>query len=133
MSVFACRAWVAGRNRFLKHYLKCAEVYFFSNGEFKSLNTAIALPRLFFANPVAIRYRKFRRRSPHKRLLASALLCSTSGRARPASMATYQALVAIRFSRTDKNEAEHMALELMGRAGYDPRAAVTLWQKIINV
>ena len=44
----------------------------------------------------------------------------------------YQALIATRFSRTDENEADRMGLELMARAGYDPRAGVTLWQKMIN-
>lgn len=44
----------------------------------------------------------------------------------------YQALVATRFSRTDENEADRMGLELTARGGYDPRAGVTLWQKMIN-
>jgi predicted Zn-dependent protease len=46
--------------------------------------------------------------------------------------AGYQALIATRFSRTDENEADRMGLELMARAGYDPRAGVTLWQKMLN-
>jgi predicted Zn-dependent protease len=46
--------------------------------------------------------------------------------------AGYQALIATRFSRTDENEADRMGLELMARAGYDPRTGVTLWQKMIN-
>src|SRR3990172_8087390 len=44
----------------------------------------------------------------------------------------YQALIATRFSRTDENEADRIGLELTARAGYDPRAGVTLWQKMIN-
>jgi predicted Zn-dependent protease len=44
----------------------------------------------------------------------------------------YQALVATRFSRTDEDEADRMGLELMARGGYDPRAGVSLWQKMIK-
>jgi predicted Zn-dependent protease len=43
----------------------------------------------------------------------------------------YQALVATRFSRTDEAEADRMGLELAARAGYDPHAGVTLWQKMM--
>lgn len=44
----------------------------------------------------------------------------------------YQSLIATRFSRTDENEADQMGLELSARAGYDPRAGVTLWQKMLK-
>ncbi len=44
----------------------------------------------------------------------------------------YEALVATKFSRTDETEADRIGLELAARAGHDPRAGVTLWQKMIN-
>lgn len=46
--------------------------------------------------------------------------------------AGYQALVATRFSRNDEAEADRIGLELAARAGYDPRAGVTLWKKMMS-
>jgi predicted Zn-dependent protease len=44
----------------------------------------------------------------------------------------YQALLATRFSRTHESEADRVGLELTARAGYDPRAGITMWEKMIN-
>src|SRR3970282_1139272 len=60
--------------------------------------------------------------------LAAALRGLGQGSADMAGVA-YQALIATRFSRTDENEADRIGLELTARAGYDPRAGGTLWQK----
>jgi len=46
--------------------------------------------------------------------------------------AGYESLIATRFSRADETEADRIGLELTARAGYDPRAGVALWQKMMN-
>ena len=62
--------------------------------------------------------------------LGSALLGLGQGSAQLAN-AGYDALIATRFSRTDEDEADRIGLELTARAGYDPHAGVTLWQKML--
>jgi len=63
--------------------------------------------------------------------VGAALLGLGSGSAGLASTA-YQALIATRFSRVDESEADRIGLELTARAGYDPRAGIALWQKMMK-
>jgi predicted Zn-dependent protease len=39
-------------------------------------------------------------------------------------------LLALKFNRDDERDADLVGLELAARAGYDPAAAITLWQKM---
>ncbi len=61
----------------------------------------------------------------------AAVLGANTGAADIATVG-YQALIATRFSRTDETEADQIGLELSARAGYDPRAGLTLWKKMMG-
>ncbi|RZL92900.1 MAG: M48 family peptidase [Variovorax sp.] len=39
-------------------------------------------------------------------------------------------LITLKFSRNDETDADLVGLELAARAGYDPKASVTLWKKM---
>ncbi|AGW88563.1 M48 family metallopeptidase [Cupriavidus necator] len=42
-------------------------------------------------------------------------------------------LLTLRFSRADESEADLIGMDVAARAGFDPRAAITLWQKMGKV
>lgn len=61
--------------------------------------------------------------------IAGALLGVGGGGMDMAGMA-YQVMFELPNSRGQETEADRIGVELAARAGYDPRAAVTLWQKM---
>jgi predicted Zn-dependent protease len=39
-------------------------------------------------------------------------------------------LLALKFNRDDEKDADLIGMEIAARAGYDPEAGITLWQKM---
>ena len=66
-------------------------------------------------------------------VIAAGILADNSGAAMATAAAAAQLAIQLPNSRTAETEADRIGIELAAKAGYDPRAAVTLWQKMSMV
>jgi predicted Zn-dependent protease len=66
-------------------------------------------------------------------IIAAGLMSDKPGTAMATAAVAAKLAVDLPNSRTAETEADHIGIELAARAGYDPRAAVTLWQKMAKV
>jgi predicted Zn-dependent protease len=63
-------------------------------------------------------------------VIAAGLFSDKSGQAMATAAVAAKLAVDLPNSRSAETEADRIGIELAARAGYDPRAAVTLWQKM---
>lgn len=66
-------------------------------------------------------------------VLAAGAASSKPGATMAATAAAAQLAINLPNSRTAETEADRIGIELAAKAGYDPHAAVTLWQKMEKV
>jgi predicted Zn-dependent protease len=63
-------------------------------------------------------------------VLAAGILSENTGAAMATAAVAAKLAVDLPNSRTAETEADRIGIELAAKAGYDPRAAVTLWKKM---